>query len=318
MSTPPNPALPLAIGALLLLGGVLLLWRHGGAADPVRQRLRGLAGRPAAVVAPPDIRVTLPDGRTWPARLLRLFGYNPNIPRSHAMAPPLVLAIAILLAAAGALQVRGLLGTPLTMALGAAGAAAVAGFLFRRQDRRYRQALFRQIPDVAGQLVRAVRAGMPVDEAVRTLAADMPSPSRGEFARIAGEIGIGVSLEAALWNLYGRVRLTEYSFLAITVGLQAQTGGNLAESLGNLAEMTRRRVAAADKARALAAEARTSAAILTALPFVTGLAMLLVNRGYITTLFDTRLGNFMLLGFVMLLGAGLLSLRWLIQRSTRD
>ena len=72
------------------------------------------------------------------------------------------------------------------------------------------------------------------------------------------------------------------------------------------------------KARALAAEARASAAVLAGLPFATGLLLFVVNPDYIGELFtDPRGGNF-LLTFGVLLSCGLLTIRWLIQRSTRD
>ncbi len=112
--------------------------------------------------------------------------------------------------------------------------------------------------------------------------------------------------------------MREYAFFAVIIGLQGQTGGNLAETLDNLADLVRRRVAMVAKARALASEARTSAAVLASLPFVVGLMLFLLNPEYIGELFIDPLGHQFLVTFVVLLGMGLLTIRWMIKRSLQD
>ena len=61
---------------------------------------------------------------------------------------------------------------------------------------------------------------------------------------MVNEVAIGQSLESALWKLYERVGLPEYAFFAVTIGLQAQTGGSLVETLQNLQDLVRKRVCA--------------------------------------------------------------------------
>lgn len=307
----------LSLAALVLLSGGALLLRGGE--SRVQARLKALRpARPQADATAPDIRVTAADERGPLERALRLLGYNPAIPRSHALPLPIVLLLAAVPGLGVALRGAEWLGPAPAALLGLALALATAMLVWQRQARRYRGILFHQLPEVLGQLLRAVRAGLPVNEALRQVNQAMAAPSQGEFAKVVGETGLGVSLEQALWNLHHRVGLTEHAFLAITVGLQGQTGGNLTESLGNLAEMTRKRVSAAAKARALAAEARTSAVILALLPFVCALALLYLNPGYLMVLFHTPLGNQLLLAFCLLLSCGLVTIRWLIQRSTQD
>lgn len=314
-----NPIALLSLASLALLMGGALLVARGDGAKQLRARVQGL--RPSAapsIALAPSIRVAAPEDRSSLEGVLRLLGHNPAIPRSHAMPLPVVLALVGGLGLAVQVRVQPILGAPVAAMLGVAVAVGLATLVWRRQARRYREELFRQLPDVVGQVARALRAGLPVGEALRRTNRNMAAPSQGEFAKVVGETAIGVPLETALWNLYLRVGLTEYSFLAITIALQAQTGGNLAESLDNVAEMTRRRVSAAAKARALSAEAKTSAAILGALPFVCAFALLFLNPDYISILFTTTLGNKMLVALCCLLSAGLLTIRWLIQRSTQD
>ena len=144
--------------------------------------------------------------------------------------------------------------------------------IFTWQHGRYVDQIFQQIPDAIGLMVRAVRAGLPVGEAMRSVATELSSPLRDEFARMLGDVVIGRPVDQAMLKLYKRTGLTEFSFLAVTLGMQQQTGGNLAETLDNLADTVRKRVALTKRARALAAEARMQAGILMALPLVAVLA----------------------------------------------
>jgi tight adherence protein B len=197
-------------------------------------------------------------------------------------------------------------------------AALTARFLLRRKTVQYAALLFRQIPEVMALVLRAVRAGLPVAEALRSVGREMPSPTREEFSRISGEAVLGVPLETAMSHLYARTQIREYAFFAVTLGLNRQTGGNLAETLDILADTVRRRVAMAGKARALSSEARASAGILAALPFVVGLVITAINPGYMNEIFTDPRGSNLILAFVVLLTCGLLTIRWIIKRSSQD
>ena len=111
---------------------------------------------------------------------------------------------------------------------------------------------------------------------------------RGEASRtpVVGATGVGQSLDQAFLKLYQRSGVTEYAFLSVTLGLQAQTGGSLAETLDNLADTVRKRVAMEGRAKALASESRMSARIVTALPFVAGTAMALLRPGFLFDICD--------------------------------
>ena len=154
----------------------------------------------------------------------------------------------------------------------------VARFIFGWERARFQKALLEQIPDVMALICRAVAAGIPFGEAMRSVSREAADPSREEFVRVVNEVAIGQSLEDALWKLYERVGLPEYAFFAVTIGLQAQTGGSLVETLQNLQDIVRKRVALSKRGKALAAEARMSAIILGSLPFVMGVILVFIGR----------------------------------------
>lgn len=183
-------------------------------------------------------------------------------------------------------------------------------FATRRRDR-----LFRQFPDALATITRAVRVGIPVAEAMRTVARTMPEPTAREFREIVDRLAVGVALNEALQETAQRAGLPEYRFFAAALALQAQTGGGLTETLDNLADVIRKRVALRARAIALSAEARTSAWILGALPFVTLGALSLTSPAYVATLFTDPTGQKVLAAALGMLLMGVAVMRTMIARS---
>jgi tight adherence protein B len=190
--------------------------------------------------------------------------------------------------------------------------------LFRWEANRYQQALFKQLPDAMGMILRAIRAGLPMGEALANVAQELSSPSREEFGQVVSNIAVGQPLDTALFGLAERSGLTEYYFFAVTVGLQAQTGGNLGETLENLSDMVRKRVSMAGRVKALTAEARISAIVMSALPFVVGGAVTVLKPGHLDPMFQTDLGFRLLLIGGTMLGIGIMVIHGLLKSALKD
>ncbi len=258
------------------------------------------------------------EKRTIGRRLAGLLGYRADLPAAYAPALKIVVPIAIS-ASVGVFKLFG----SVVSALPAAALAIVAGllaasFLIRRKNAAYRLMLFRQIPDTLSLILRAVRAGLPVAEAIRSVSRESMSPTREEFQRVAAETALGMPIETTLQRLFERTRIQEYAFFSVVIGLHGQTGGNLSETIENLADMVRRRVAMVGKAKALAAEGRLSAIVVGALPFAVGGLISILNPGYMSEFVENPTGKVLVLAFAILLGLGLFTTHWITQRSTRD
>ena len=156
-------------------------------------------------------------------------------------------------------------------------------------------------------------------EALRSVARDMPAPTGPQFARIVGETAIGTTRGIRLFcGSMSGPRLTEYGFLAVTLGLQSQTGGSLGETLENLADIVRKRVALAARARALASESDR----------VVGdpdHPALRVRAGHVADpaglsdpFWNDPTGFKMLVTGLALMTLGAVTSRWLIRRATED
>lgn len=317
---------PAALGsstaALIALGLVAV----GSAALLVleirRQRLaRRLAEatsrkRPQREVSPQHgIQLVQRDRTSLAHRLGELIAFDPARPQQHPAPWPVVLLLAIGAGAVSALLIMSVLGRPAAIVGGPAAALLAARMLFAYGRTNYRERLFKQMPDALGMIVRALRAGIPVSEAIRTIARECPEPTRREFAQLNAEQAIGVALETSLLNLYNRTGLREFGFFAVTITLQQQTGGSLTETLDNLADVVRKRVQTAARGRALAGQARMSAVILTIIPFVALGALSVLNPAYIQFYFTHEKGP-SLAGLALgLLGIGVLVMRGMIRRS---
>jgi tight adherence protein B len=186
------------------------------------------------------------------------------------------LAIGIALIAVG--RGFGLGWAAIPLAIIAAAAAIVLYFVRKRAQRI---ALFAdQLPDAIDIIVRGVRVGLPFTTAVALVAREMPDPVGTEFGMLGDEIGFGLDVRTALDNLYRRVGQPDLLFLTVSVGIQAQTGGNLADILSRLSRLMRNRATMRLKIKALSAEGRASAVTLSAFPFVLFFVVNFISPSY--------------------------------------
>lgn len=182
------------------------------------------------------------------------------------------------------------------------------------ENRRHKK-LLHQFPDALAMIVRSVRVGIPVMEAMRTVSREVPSPTGPEFRHMIEQVSIGVTVEDAVMELAQRADIPEYRFFATTLSLQTQTGGTLSDSLDNLADMIRKRIALVQKANALASEAKTCAVVLAALPVMTGGALWALTPSYFALLFDDPQGRTLFGSAVLSLVLGLGTIRFMIQKA---
>jgi tight adherence protein B len=140
-------------------------------------------------------------------------------------------------------------------------------YLVLRFLRARRQKAFgAQFPDALDMIVRSLRAGHPVPVAIGMVAREMRDPIGSEFGIVVDEITYGADLESALRSLYFRIGQDDLPLFVTAVAIQGSTGGNLGEILENLSGVIRQRFKMRRKIRALAAEGRASAIILSSLP----------------------------------------------------
>jgi len=160
-------------------------------------------------------------------------------------------------------------GKPMHAVLAALFAGSVLPILVLKFLRARRQKKFAaQFPDGIDIIVRSLRAGHPVPVAITMVAREMSDPIGSEFGVVTDEITYGADLETAMRNLYFRVGGDDLPLFVTAIAIQGSTGGNLGEILENLSAVIRQRFKMRRKIRALAAEGRASALILSSLPIL--------------------------------------------------
>jgi len=136
------------------------------------------------------------------------------------------------------------------------------------------------LPDSIDVLVRGLRAGYPLPAALDLVAQEMPDPVGTEFRLTSDEISFGQDIRTAIDNLYRRVGQDDLLFLIMAVNVQSQTGGNLAEILAGLSRLLRNRAKVSMKVRALSADGRMSAVVLSLIPFILFGLIALISPSY--------------------------------------
>jgi tight adherence protein B len=165
------------------------------------------------------------------------------------------------------------------------------------------------LPEALDLIVRGIRSGLPATEALKTIAEEIQDPVGTEFRQVTDQMKIGVAMDEAMWGAAKRLAIPEFNFLVISLSIQQETGGNLAEILEKLSDMVRRREQMRLKVKAMSSEARASAMIIGALPFVMAGVISFVNPGYMSTLFTDPRGWVMMgMGFSSLaVGLGVMA-----------
>ena len=318
----------LPVPALWLLGaGCLLLMVFGLSAYLLAQGMdtqRRMQTRMAGVVQPlarprtlAPVRIARRDTveRQGPARWgPALFGFNPDALSRYRLSWWMVLLLSFALARLGAELVGGLLGSAKMLLLPVLWVVLARSY-FGWCEAKLRKQLLSQMPDALGMIVRSVRVGIPVTQAIGAVAVETELPTSAEFSALHQQLLIGVPLEDGLVEMGRRTGVAEYRFFATAVSLQAQTGGGLSDVLENLADVIRRRVALQSRGYALSSEARTSALVLSVMPVLTGGVLWLIDRQYMSVLFDTPRGKSLMGAAALSLGAGVFAMRTIINRT---
>jgi tight adherence protein B len=170
---------------------------------------------------------------------------------------------------------------------------------------RFRTRFLTVFPDTLDLIIRAVRAGIPVVQAISTAGHEAEEPVRSTFRTMGDSLQLGADLKEVLDKAVDRLQIADFSFFAVCLLLQRETGGNLGETLENLSGIIRSRKDIRLKTKALTAEGRIASKIIASIPFLITALLYLINRSYVDLLFHTRAGHKMLTLAIVLLTVGL-------------
>jgi tight adherence protein B len=177
----------------------------------------------------------------------------------------------------------------------------VLAFLKSSREKKFT----REFAPAIDTIVRSVKSGLPVNEALKVVASEIAEPVRGEFKLLNESLKVGVTMEDGLKRMFERMPTPEVNFFGIVMTIQQRTGGNLSEALSNLSGVLRDRKRMQGKIRAMSSEAKAGAMIIGSLPPGVAGLIYVTTPGYIQPMFDADLGKLMLMGCVVWMGTGI-------------
>ena len=286
-----------AIGVFLTFGTVALALsdsanrrRHKRRLNSVRDRAQGVPTPDAAATRSLSLQQNATSldrlARRWvprrdllAARLART-GRSISIGRYAAICAGLTAVSAIGFASTTRL------GLIPSLFFGSLIGTAVPHKVVGRMGKRRLAKFIALFPEAIDLIVRALRSGLPISEAIVGAGHEIADPVGSELSHVESGMRLGRDLESLLWDTAKRIDTPEFRFFVIALSVQRETGGNLAETLANLADVLRRRRQMQAKARAMASETRATTMILGGLPVVVIGVLMMTSPAYLVPLYN--------------------------------
>jgi tight adherence protein B len=284
-------------GIMLAETVYLLFTRNSGKRDAINRRMR----LKVKEVSQRDVLVQLRKERGVDASRFSLFsmksarrlriqsGLSMPMPKFLGATTFAAILLAGLVAYASSNLVYGICAAPVLVLL-------APFFTLRRMRKKRHKAFGTQLSEALDLITRGLKAGHPVPVALAMVGREMPDPVGSEFGLVADEITFGADLVTALSAMYDRVGQEDLPLFVTAVSIQSTTGGNLREILDGLSMVIRERGKLRRKIRAISAEGRMSAIILTVVPIALLIVLTVFLPDFYADVTDKNL-TWYLLGF---------------------
>lgn len=290
----------------LMLGGVAVLLflkasaRERAFSEQLRLRAVGSDDAAALVDAYRPRREAIGDPVTaWLCTLLWRTGSE--------VEPPKVTRIwlaAVLIGLPSVLLLFGWLG-----GLGLAGFSGVIGWAWLSRKAAARHALMlEQFPGYLEAMMRVLSSGNTLEESIAIAARESPEPLRPLMLSVGRQVRLGAPIDVVLMESAEIHRLNDVKVMALAAAINRKYGGSLRNILRSLVNAIRSRDTAARELRALTAETRFSAVVLSVMPIGLSLYIFLQNPEYYTDIVQDFTGRALLLGSLLLQLSGIVIL----------
>ena len=183
-------------------------------------------------------------------------------------------------------------------------------YLFmKRMAGKRKLKMVEQLPDAMDYFARALRAGNPFVGAIKAGSEETPAPLAEELGVTFDEMNFGIDFDEAMQNFANRTDAEEIRLFVTAVLVQKNTGGNLAELMNRISGLLRERARTRGEIRIQAADMKSSAKVLIALPFFIAGLMQVLNPDYFNVLLESEMGMTLIMIQLGMIGAG-----WIIMQ----
>jgi tight adherence protein B len=323
-----NPLIIAALVALAIMGLFFVLARFSGGSSNFKGRLERFAGdgqKEVEETKGEKKKFSLGIGQSMlAAKVDKSFGkqtFGRSVQRKLAQADLKLTLLEFMIGKAAGM----LVGLGIGMYLGRGGAVmmvicgvsgVILGFFapdwfikFRIAKRT--SAFNGQLAETIGLVANSLRSGYSLLQSLELVSKESPDPIGVEFRRVVREVGLGISPQAALQNLYARLPSDDLDLLITAINIQYEVGGNLAQILDTISHTIRERVRIKGEIGVLTAQGRISGYLVTSLPFFIGGIVTLINPEYMNELWTFPWIIMPICGFIMVV-AGFLIIRKIV------
>jgi tight adherence protein B len=308
-----------ALGVILLTAfGLLAAAFSGGVTDrrykrrlnQIRERAKGTSRAAAGAARSLARRESTTPGldrlaQRWLPRRDMLAARLARTGRSISIGQYAIFVGVLILVATAFFVFFARLGVLAGLLLGVAIGTGLPHWVIGRMGKRRVAAFVKLFPEAIDLMVRALRSGLPISEAIITAGHEIGEPVASELRGVENGMRLGRDLDALLWDIAERINIPEFRFFIIALSVQRETGGNLAETLANLSDVLRKRRQMRAKIRAMASETRATTMIVGGLPIVVILILAVISPQYLKPLFTDTRGIILDVIAVTMLGAGI-------------
>lgn len=234
----------------------------------------------------------------------------------HAKKNPLQKAVYIL--AAGfvcALGAYGVTGQLHFAAIGLIGGYFAANALEKRRQNARSEALKAQYGQILAAIASAMQGSLSHYQALEDITPSLPNPGREVFTEILRRARTGSTISQAVKDVAEITGWDDLDSLAMAFRLYDTTGCNLVEVLNHLSEAIRERESDRKYTRAVTAEIRFTALILSLLPFGLMGATRVLAPDFSKPLFETTGGNIVVIFCVVMVLLGNRMIGRMVQKS---
>ena len=192
-----------------------------------------------------------------------------------------------------------LLGMPLGLILGIV--LALVGYMLprmymtRKKGKRISN-LESQLPDALTMIANSLKAGFGLMQSLELASRELAHPLATDIQRMLQDINVGMQTDEALAAFGKRSGSSDLDIVVTAMLIQQSTGGNLAEILETVGHTMRERNRIRGEIKTLTMQQTMTGFIIGGLPIFIGLAVMVLNPGYIEPLYTTLPGQAMLAG----------------------
>jgi tight adherence protein B len=197
-----------------------------------------------------------------------------------------------------------LLGSPLIGLALACLLTVMPIFFLRRAVTKRRRVLEKQLVEMLVMVSNSLKAGFGLMQAINQAAEQLEDPIAKELNLTIRATQVGQSVEDAIQALNTRIGSYDLEIVVTAILVQRNVGGNLAEILDGVAHMMRERERIRGEIATLTAQGRITGFVIAGLPPALGVIFFLLNPDYMMTLFNEKMGNYMIAGALVLEGVG--------------